>query len=246
MEEDAVLIEPRRVPGDPEFDHPVILALYEPYLDLLCSELRIEKSALGRLRFPAMTFATAMLESRPVSVVGAPLGAPQAAILLERIVAMGARDIVAFGCCGSLQPHLRTGDLVLPIEALSEEGTSVHYPLTPGKPARADERISRLLRDKCGENALPAAAGTVWTTDALFRETRSKTKRYAGMGLLAVDMEMSALLTVAAYRRVRLSALLVVLDELFTLHWRAGFQNPLFWTASRQAARLVLEACIAL
>jgi purine-nucleoside phosphorylase len=159
---------------------------------------------------------------------------------------MGAKKVLSFGCCGSLQKDLGTGSLVIPTDALSEEGTSAHYPLPPGKMAEADEKITRLCLAMGGDKKFKVAAGRVWTTDALFRETRGKTKKYSGMGLLAVEMEMSALFTVAAYRGIRLGGFMVVSDELASLTWKTGFLNPLFWLASRKATRLAVEVCLSL
>ena len=246
MEDDLVLIEPRKIPGDPKIDHPIILTLFGPYLEILRKELKIKKTAWGQLRLPSMSYGTTTIERKKISVFGTPLGAPQAAIMLERLIAMGARKILAFGCCGSLQPHLATGHLVIPTEALSEEGTSTHYPMPAGIVGQADGQIAQKCREKCQENNLPVLSGKVWTTDALFRETRGKVKRYAEMGLLAVEMEMSALFTVAAFRRVQLGGLMVVSDELGTLKWKTGFLKPHFWFASKKAARLAIESCLAL
>jgi nucleoside phosphorylase len=61
------------------------------------------------------------------------------------------------------------------------------------------------------------------------------------MGVLAVEMEMSALFTVAMYRRISFGGLLVVSDEVAGSKWKSGFLTPLFWSASQQAARIVLE-----
>ena len=243
MEDDRVLIEPRRIPGDPHIDHPVILNLFEPYLEFLRKELRIKKTSLQRLRFPSMSFYSTTVGEKKISLFGTPLGSPQAAIMLERLIAMGAKKILIFGCCGSLQSDLTVGHLVIPTEALSEEGTSAHYPLPRGVEAKADEKISRLCLEMSREKNFKAAFGKVWTTDALFRETRGKAKRYSGMGLLAVEMEMSALFTIAAYRKVHLGGFMVVSDELASLKWKTGFLNPFFWLASKNAARLIIEVC---
>jgi hypothetical protein len=35
----------------------------------------------------------------------------------------------------------------------------------------------------------------------------------------------------------------VVSDELASLKWRTGFLNPLFWLASKRAARLAVDIC---
>jgi len=243
MDEDDVLIEPRKIPGDPTIDHPIILVLFEPYIEILRKALKLEKSALKRLRFPSMTYFTTKVKEGKISVFGAPLGAPQAVIMLERLIAMGARKIVAFGCCGSLQPDLRIGHLVIPVEALSEEGTSCHYPLPEEIQANADRKIILLCEEKCQEKNFKSATGRVWTTDGLFRETKEKAKRYSEMGLLAVEMEMAALFTVAAYRKIHLGGVMVVSDELATLKWKTGFLNPFFWSASKKAAKMIIEIC---
>ena len=245
MDDDVVIINPRKIPGDPKIDHPVILTLFSPYMDILRRELKIKKRSLGRLLFPSMTYFTATKDGKTFSVFGTPLGSPQAAIILERLIAMGARKILGFGCCGSLQPDLSIGHMVIPTEALSEEGTSVHYPLPEGVEGKADEFISQICLEKCREKKSKVHSGKVWTTDAIYRETRGKVRRYGEMGLLAVEMEMSALFTVAAFRQVQFGGLMAVSDELGTLEWKRGILNPFFWLASKKAARIAVETCLA-
>jgi hypothetical protein len=43
------------------------------------------------------------------------------------------------------------------------------------------------------------------------------------------------------YRRISFGGVLVVSDEMAGSKWKAGFLNPLFWSASQKAARIVLE-----
>ena len=64
---------------------------------------------------------------------------------------------------------------------------------------------------------------------------------YRGKEVLAVEMEMSALMTVAIYRSVKLSGLLVVSDELFDLKWHRGFSSPLFKKRCEQAGNLLVK-----
>jgi len=158
---------------------------------------------------------------------------------MEKIIAMGARRILGLGWCGSLQPDLRVGDFVLPTGALSEEGTSAHYPIGGGAPV-PDPDLCRRMERLISESNRCCRLGTVWTTDAPYRETPSKIKRYQAQGVLAVDMEMSALMTLALYRSVSFEALLVVSDELFDLRWRPGFRNPEFKEACWTAGELLL------
>lgn len=241
-----VLVEPRKIPGDPNIDHPILLVLFEPFLDILRKTLKLKKSAWRRLIFPSMSYAATKIDGKPLAIFGTPLGSPQAALILERLIAMGAKQIITFGCCGSLQPTLKTGDIVIPTHALSEEGTSAHYPLNEGVKPKADGNLTQCLAKTCQEKKLPWIMGGVWTTDAIFRETKEKVSRYGHGGLLAVEMEMSALFTVATYRQISLGGLMVVSDELATLKWKTGFLNPSFWLASRKAAKVAVETCIGL
>ncbi|MFP3869798.1 MAG: nucleoside phosphorylase [Syntrophobacteria bacterium] len=182
---------------------------------------------------------------RTITVAGPVLGAPQAVLVLERLIAQGSRAIVVFGRCGSLQQEVKIGDWVLPSGARSEEGTSLHYPPVAGEFLPHPVLAAR-LREYCEREDHPVHIGPVWTTDAPLRETAAKVHTYGQEGILGVEMEMSALFRVAAYRMVPLAGLLVVSDELFTLQWRPGFRSTRFKKACRQGAGLILEFCAGL
>src|SRR5215470_14805823 len=63
----------------------------------------------------------------PFSVIASPMGAPMAVMLLEQLIALGARRLLYLGFCGALVHSYRIGDLFLPGHAIREEGTSYHY-----------------------------------------------------------------------------------------------------------------------
>jgi nucleoside phosphorylase len=81
----------------------------------------------------------------------------------------------------------------------------------------------------------------VWTTDAPYRETASKVNTYRERGVLAVEMELSALMTLAVYRSVKLAGLLVVSDEVFALKWHRGFSSPVFKKRCERAGNLLIK-----
>ena len=183
--------------------------------------------------------------NRSITVAGPILGAPQAVLVLEKLIALGSRTIIVLGSCGSLQSDLRIGDWLLPSSARSEEGTSSHYPMNVAHFLPDTDLFAR-LQDYCVQNGFSVRAGPTWTTDAPLRETVGKVSGYGEEGFLAVEMEMSALFHVAAYREVRLVGLLVVSDELFTLKWKPGFRNSRFQRACRQASEALLDFCTSL
>jgi len=175
-----------------------------------------------------------------VTLAGPFIGAPHAVIALEKLIVLGAKKILVLGWCGSLQPDLRIGGLVIPDRAISEEGTSQHYPLPFGAP-RSDSKLNRMLENALRQQGLTFTKGEIWTIDAIYRETPEKVRQFREKGVLAVEMEISALLTVAAYRSVSLAGLLVVSDELFDLKWRPGFSDPLLRDNTRLAGELLLR-----
>ena len=165
-------------------------------------------------------------QSPPMFWAGPAVGAPMAVMCLEKLIALGATRIIVCGWCGSLQSDLGVGELVLPTWAISEEGTSGHYPVA-GR-SESSPQLRMALKNFFAEASKELREGPIWTTDALYRETREKVVRYGSEGILAVDMECSALLQVAAFRGVELAAVLMVSDLLWQDPWQPGFQSKEF------------------
>ncbi|MFA5110028.1 MAG: nucleoside phosphorylase [Desulfobaccales bacterium] len=235
------IINPTRETWDTPVTERVILSFTLPDYKYLC---RLVQPASPPRYIYNCALREATWEDKPLTLTGPALGAPYAVMLLEKLIALGARMVLALGWCGSLQPGLAIGDLVLPDAAVSTEGTSRHYPLD-GEPMAPDPGLCRLLRK--GLSAVDATwqAGAVWTTDGFYRETVELVTHYQAQGILGVDMEMAALFTVGRFRQVPVAGLLVVSDELATLRWRPGYRSERFRRARDQAARLVLAAAAA-
>jgi uridine phosphorylase len=234
---DDCLIRPRKTPKDPHVGPAALLILTPDDFDHLMKLHHEKKMACHDMGF----FNVCQVRSDaggPLTMCGPFIGAPQAVMGMEKLIALGAKDLWVLGWCGSLQPGLRIGHLVIPTSAISEEGTSRHYPVHERKP-HTNHALNQILTATLRSRGQLYRVGEVWTTDAPYRETRTKVKTYQEQNVLAVEMEMSALMTVALYRSVRLAALLVVSDELFDFKWHAGFRDPGF-KAKRQLAAEVL------
>jgi len=183
---------------------------------------------------------TIMVNNKPITLAGPGMSAPVAAMVLEVLIAFGARHIVGVGSCGSLDEKLRIGHLVIPQNAIPDEGTSSHYPL-PGKTIKASPRIIERIRSLCELKAQDWALGKVWTTDAPFRETPQKIKKAQRKKAIAVEMELSAFLKVGAFYGAEVGALLVVSDELFARQWNPGFTTQKYKKAFVHAIDIALQ-----
>jgi uridine phosphorylase len=175
----------------------------------------------------------------PFFVAGPAIGAPMAALTLEKLIALGAKRIILFGWCGAISNTLKVGDIVLPTAAKSGEGTSRYYPLS--FPAAPSVLLRTKLEKVFREGGFPGHGGCVWSTDAVYREERRMLEELRTIDqVAAVDMEFSALCTVASFRHIEFAAVLVVSDELWGEAWRPGFSSDCFKMNKARALELVL------
>ncbi|NJL59565.1 MAG: nucleoside phosphorylase [Desulfobacteraceae bacterium] len=140
----------------------------------------------------------------------------------------GARDRSFFRWCGSISQNVHTGDIVVPDKAFIDEGTSRHYRADETIPAYPSDSLLGKTKSALSQANLSFHQGAVWSTDAIYRETRDKIRKYQDKQVLAVEMEVSALFTVAQFRNAELAAILAVSDELASLTWKPGFRNERF------------------
>ncbi len=170
------------------------------------------------------------------------LGAPFAAMVLETLTAWGARRFLFYGWCGSIDEAILPGEMILPTAAFIDEGTSTHYGYALGDcvPAASNhERIQSLLTAA----NLPYRKGPIWTTDAVYRETPSRIRRFQQLGALGVEMEISALFSVAQHLRVEVEAILLVSDRVSPERWHPGFRDPAFRERRNQIVDLLTAWC---
>lgn len=142
----------------------------------------------------------------------APLGAPAATQIMEFLIAYGAEEILAVGSCGVLV-DTRENQLLIPTQALRDEGTSYHY-LAPAASIKLNVPFAEALQIFLGDSA---KAVKTWTTDAYFRETPAKIKTACNQGFEVVEMECAALAACAEFRQVRFGQILFSADSLATV-----------------------------
>jgi uridine phosphorylase len=235
---DAAVIEPRRGRREEPLPPIAVLAITPLDLESFIACFTVPPKRSHRI-FMADVY-TVTDEGASVALVGPVLGAPQAVMVLEKLIALGVRKIIAVGWCGSLKPEVCIGDVVIPTGSFSEEGTSNHYPINEPVPGPS-MKLLRALLESFEALDLTLHKGMIWTTDAPFRETVSKVIAYRERGALAVEMEASALFTVSKFRKVDLALILIVSDELSSLKWVHGFRENRFIETRQALIRSTLK-----
>ena len=160
-------------------------------------------------------------------VAGPAVGAPIAAMVVEKMIALGVDRIFMLSWCGALAPDLKIGDVVIGGSPLSGEGTSQYY--QTGVAAAPSTRLSSMLWQWAADQGLEPVSGTIWSTDAPYRESRALLEKLRrDDDVIGVDMEYSALCSVCTFRSIEFAALFLVSDELLGEKWKPGFKDQHF------------------
>ncbi len=141
-----------------------------------------------------------------------------------------------------MQENVHVGDLILVTKALPEDGVSDQY----GKHdvVSVSPNFLKKLETTLQNDSQDFHKGMTWTTCAPYRETIEKLNKYKQENILTVEMEIASLCSVANYRGVEYTALLVCSDSLAGHVWKPQ-QNTKRVFSSLQSAYTVIEHALA-
>ncbi len=236
---DYVLESTGWAPADVQVSDVVIGTFLGRTWKRLAQEARAEPVPRWILPAETTTLFQGRAGDRPVTVVKFPVGGPATAMVMEVLIACGARRFLILGAAGSLQESAPLGSLVLPEAVLREDGTSFHY-LPPDAVPAPDPPLTALVRAACERRGIAPVAGVNWSTDAIFREFKKKVEHLRRDGVLCVEMEAATIFSVAAVRRVEATLLLAISDELFR-PWAPAFLHDLYRQRVRDAQHILLD-----
>lgn len=157
---------------------------------------------------------TGTFSGRPVSVQTSGMGTPSLSIVVEELLRLGAQRLIRVGTCGGIAPGLRTGDLVIATAACPVDGaTATYLHGEPYAPA-ADFGLTRALVDAAAAAGMAARTGLVASVDVFYNTDDDYARRWRERGVLAFEMEASALFFLAARAGVQAACALTVSDVL--------------------------------
>jgi uridine phosphorylase len=201
---------------------------------------------LGLLKNPAKNFTfldyemhTGTIEGKRVTVGNGGRFAPDTAMTTEILCAAGAQSLIRIGSCGSLQDHVKIGDLVIVTGAIRGEGTTSYY-VPKNFSTVAHPEIVGALKRAAESLEVCHHLGWIFTTDALFQETPELIQELNEQKVASIDMVTSTFLTVARLREKKAGAILAVSDEC--LYGKFGFRDPAFLAAEEKMVAVAQKA----
>lgn len=139
------------------------------------------------------------------------MGAPSLSIVVNELVQIGVRTMIRVGTCGSIQPHVGVGSVVITHGALVRQGAARDV-APPNYPAVADPHLTVALQAAAEELEVEHHVGITASADTfyegqersdssanphLLRRHRGMIEEYRNLNVLNFEMEAGTLLTMA-------------------------------------------------
>ena len=157
---------------------------------------------------------TGTYQGTPVSVQTSGMGTPSLSIVVEELLRLGATKLIRVGTCGGIAKGLMTGDLVIATAACPVDGATTTYLHGEAYAPAADFELTRALVDAAERAGTKARTGLVASVDVFYNTDDDYAQRWRERGVLAFEMEASALFFLAARAGVQAACALTVSDVL--------------------------------
>ncbi len=159
---------------------------------------------------------TGTYQGKRVSVMGHGMGIPSIGIYTYELYNFYDVDtIIRVGSAGALHTDLHVGDLCLAMGACTNSNYASQYELPGTYSAIADFDLLRKAADACDQFGYKYKVGNVLSSDMFYNEN-SHVDRWMKMGVLAVEMEATALYMNAARAGKRAMVILTISDHIIT------------------------------
>lgn len=158
---------------------------------------------------------TGYYQGKPVSVMGSGMGMPSIGIYsYELIHFYGVKNLIRVGSCGAYQPDIKVRDIILAMSASTNSNYATQFGLPGTYAPTASWKLLKQAVAVAEAKGYPVKVGNVLSSDIFYDADPEVWKRWAKMGVLAVEMEAAALYMNAAYAGVNALCILTVSDSL--------------------------------
>ncbi len=159
---------------------------------------------------------TGTYKGHRISVQGTGMGVPSISIYVNELIqSYNVQNLIRVGTCGALQKDVKVRDVIL---AMSSSTDSQINRLTFGGVDYAPTASFELLKnayDTGMNKGLNLKVGNVFTAD-MFYNDNAELEKWASYGILAIEMETTALYTLAAKFGRKALSILTVSDHILT------------------------------
>jgi purine-nucleoside phosphorylase len=160
---------------------------------------------------------TGCYRDKRISVMGSGMGMPTLSIYVNELVTeYQVKTLIRVGTCGAFQPYLKVGDIVLAMTASTD--SHMNKLRFGGMDYAPVANFDLLLKayEATNERQARVFVGGMFAGDSFYNDDPEWWQKWADYGVLVVEMETSALYTLAAKFKVDALSILTVSDSLVT------------------------------
>lgn len=160
---------------------------------------------------------TGTFKGKKISVMGTGMGIPSIGIYTyELINTYGVENLIRVGSCGSYQPDLDLYDVVIGMSASTNSNFASQYDFPGTYAPTASWKLLSKAVTVAADKGTPVRVGNILSSDIFYNDNPDTWKKWAKMGVLAVEMEAAALYMNAARAGANALCILTVSDSLIT------------------------------
>ncbi len=160
---------------------------------------------------------TGTYKGKRVSVQGHGMGIPSIGIYTYELFNFyGVKSIIRTGSAGAFHPDLKLGDVVIGMGSCTDSNYGAQYNLPGTFAPIADFDLVRKAAAKAEELGVSYKVGNLLASDVFYGDNADSWKAWQKMGVLAVEMEATALYMNAARSGNKALAICTISDSLVT------------------------------
>ncbi|RBW69209.1 purine-nucleoside phosphorylase [Bacillus taeanensis] len=186
---------------------------------------------------------TGTYKGQRVSVQGTGMGVPSISIYVNELIrSYGVKNLIRVGTCGAIQKDVNVRDVILAMTSSTDSQMNrlafEGFDYAP----TASFNLLKKAYDEGVKKGLHIKVGSVLTSDVFYRDSMDIVKKLADHGVLAIEMETTALYTLAAKYGANALSVLTVSDHVFTGEETTAEERQ---TTFNEMIEIALEAGIA-
>jgi uridine phosphorylase len=198
------IIEPNRKKSS--FPKNCMMTFFRDVLEKYLEKTNTEK--IGEYKSEMRNFPVYKVEYNGLEIclIQAVVASGSIAMMTDFLIGGGVRNLIVCGACGVLK-DIPSGDIILPVSALRDEGASYHY-LPPKREILLNEIPIKAIKTTLEKNNVNYYECKTWTTDGFYRETIDMVNYRKEEGCSVVEMECATIAAVSEFRNILFGQLL--------------------------------------
>ncbi|WP_138204807.1 purine-nucleoside phosphorylase [Haloimpatiens lingqiaonensis] len=160
---------------------------------------------------------TGTYKGKRISVQGTGMGVPSISIYANELIKdYGVKRLIRVGTCGAIQENIKVRDVILAMTSCTTSGINRRRFNGMDFAPAASFKLLKKAYDVAEQKGIPVTVGNILTSDLFYDDIPNSFKMWSDYGVLAIEMESTALYTLGAKYGVDTLSILTVSDNIIT------------------------------